>query len=98
MPITATFGMIFLVAKVDVVGPNPIARSNNKRRLPKGSLFLLLGEAERGATKKWVRQGREADGSTPTRRKAERERSGKANPCARTIKKNQGVMLIHSPF
>lgn len=39
MPITATFGMIFLVAKVDVVGLNPIARSNNKRRLPKGSLF-----------------------------------------------------------
>ena len=28
MPITATFGIIFLVAKVDVVGPNPIARSN----------------------------------------------------------------------
>ena len=32
-------------AKVDVVGPNPIARSNNKRRLPKGSLFLLFGAA-----------------------------------------------------
>ena len=45
MPITATFGLIFGVAKVDVVGPNPIARSNNKRRLPKGSLFLLFGVA-----------------------------------------------------
>ena len=49
MPIIATFGLIFGVAKVDVVGPNPIARSNNKRRLPKGSLFLLFRVAERGA-------------------------------------------------
>ena len=94
MPITATFGLTFGVAKVDVVGPNPIARSNNKRRLPKGSLFLLLGEAGRGATKKWGRQGREADGSTPTRQKAERERSGNANPCARTIKKSKGYVNL----
>ena len=42
MPIIATFELIFLVAKVDVVGPNPIARSNNKRRLPKGSLFFVI--------------------------------------------------------
>ena len=42
MPITATFGLIFLVAKVDVVGPNPSARSNNKRRLPKGSPFFVI--------------------------------------------------------
>ena len=84
MPITATFGIIFLVAKVDVVSPNPIARSNNKRRLPKGSLFLLFGVAGWGASKKWGRQGLEADGSTPVRLKAERERSGNANPIARS--------------
>ena len=37
-------------------------------------------------SEKAERQGREADGSTPVRRKAERERSGKANPCARKKK------------
>ena len=39
MPITATFGIIFLVAKVDVVGPNPIARSNNKKGRFSSDLF-----------------------------------------------------------
>lgn len=32
----------------------------------------------------WGRQGREADGSTPVRQKAERGRSGNANPIARS--------------
>ena len=39
MPITATFGMIFLVAKVDVVGPNPIARSIKMKSHLYGGFF-----------------------------------------------------------
>lgn len=30
------------LAKVDVVGPNPIARSNNAKRPPKGGLFCVI--------------------------------------------------------
>ena len=83
MPITATFGMIFLVAKVDVVGPNPIARSNNKRRLPKGSFFCYAewrdDEPRKSGSDKDERR-------TEVRRRGETERgrSGNANPFARS--------------
>ena len=64
-----------------VQGSNPCARTK-KTKTPKWEFFVF--QRSKGEnTGERVRQGREADGSTPVRRKAERERSGKANPCAR---------------
>ena len=70
MPITATFGLTFGVAKVDVVGPNPIARSNNKRRLPKGSLFFVIRS---GGMRSYEKVG-------PTRTRGGREYADEATP------------------
>ena len=91
MPITATFGLIFLVAKVDVVGPNPIARSNNKRRLPKGSLFCYWRGGKRshekvGPTR--TRGGREyADEVKPSE-----DAAAKPIPTRVPLKKSKGYV------
>ncbi len=42
MPIAATFRVIFPVAKVDVVGSNHIARSNNKKGYRKVAFFVIM--------------------------------------------------------
>ena len=83
MPITATFGMIFLVAKVDVVGPNPFARSNNKRRLPKGSLFCYSEWRDEEPRKSGADKD-ERRTEVCRRGETERGRSGNANPFARS--------------
>ena len=76
--------MLFVqFAKVDVVGPNPIARSNNTRGRRKAAFFVLLGVAGWGPTKKWSDHKREADFRMPVG-KADERRGGKANPIARS--------------
>ena len=79
MPIIATFGLIFGVTKVDVVGPNPIARSNNKRRLPKGSLFFVI---KSGGKRSHEKVG-------PTRTRGGWEYAGEAESRARTQRQSQ---------
>ena len=81
MPIIATFELIFLVAKVDVVGPNPIARSNNKRRLPKGSLFFVIRS---GGMRSHEKVG-------PTRTRGGRKYAGEAESRARTQRQRQSL-------
>ena len=76
------------------MGPNPIARSNNKKRLLKGSLFLLLCAAGYGTTKKWVRPQVKAERKRGGNLKDYERSGGKANPIARSNNKKWEKVII----